>query len=222
MRAGLQQVVLYGDTETEQFLVEKNQVETSGQTQHHVDGQIQPKKSNTEVVNVLGRMVEQEPFLTVEITRNYANLSTAPWTIATQLVGDYNLPNVLCAVAIGQYYGVPNEKIKAAIEAYAPSNSRSQLITRGTNKIVLDAYNANPSSMAAAIKNFATVHANNKVLLLGGMMELGEESLAEHQQLVALLQQYSWTQVVLVGGDFGRINHPYLYCANAAEAKAWM
>ena len=166
---------------------------------------------------VQGTVAANEPFLQVSI---HSGLSVD--RINTRLVGDYNLPNILCAAAIGKALGVPDEKIKSAIEAYEPSNSRSQLIERGTNHIILDAYNANPSSMKAAVENFAGIKADQKILLLGGMMELGPESIAEHEALVQLIQQYTWKQVVLVGGDFEKINHPFIYCSNAAEAKAWL
>ena len=157
------------------------------------------------------------PFLKVLITKGF----TTPTTIHTQLVGDYNLPNVLCAVAIGIYCKVPEEKIVAAIENYAPSNSRSQLMQLGSNQIILDAYNANPSSMKLAIENFARLSVSNKVLMLGGMMELGEESIAEHEAIAALIDQHQWDQVVLVGGDFSKIKHPYLYFPDAFAAKKW-
>ena len=133
----------------------------------------------------------------------------------------YNLPNILSAVAVGKYFNVPDEKIKSAIENYSPSNSRSQLVERGTNKIILDAYNANPTSMKAAIENFAKLHAENKVLMLGGMMELGEESIQEHRDIAALINRYTWKAVALVGGDFKNISHPFHYFTNAAKAKEW-
>jgi UDP-N-acetylmuramoyl-tripeptide--D-alanyl-D-alanine ligase len=142
-------------------------------------------------------------------------------SIKTQLVGDYNLPNILCAVLIGKYFSVPEEKIKAAIENYAPSNSRSQLLQKGTNTIILDAYNANPTSMKAAIENFAHLSANKKVLMLGGMMELGIESIEEHKSIIELIKQYSWEKVVLVGGDFEKIDHGFTFFANSTEAKEW-
>ena len=166
---------------------------------------------------VTGHVEQGEPFLKVGFTQG-----TAFKDITTQLVGDYNLPNVLCAVATGRHFNVPDEKIKAAIEAYTPSNSRSQLIETGSNKIILDAYNANPSSMKLAIENFARLHAGSKVLMLGGMMELGEESLEEHQHIVALIDNYTWTHVVLVGGDFGKVNHRYQYFNTSAEAAGWL
>ena len=165
---------------------------------------------------VQGRILSNEPFLEVTITTGW-QLSS----IKTQLVGDYNLPNVLCAIVIGKYFKVPEENIKAAIENYIPSNSRSQLIKRGSNTLILDAYNANPTSMKAAIENFSGLHAYKKILVLGGMMELGEESMHEHQAIIDLIKKYNWTQVVLVGGDFGSINHEFTFFSNAMEAKDW-
>lgn len=165
---------------------------------------------------VTGRSLPSETFLKVELTSE-----ASPVVIETQLVGDYNLPNVLCAVAIGKYFEVPLEKIVSAIESYVPGNSRSQMLVKGSNHIILDAYNANPSSMKVAVENIAGIKAGKKVLMLGAMMELGEESIAEHQNLVALIRKYSWDKVVLVGGDFGRIEHPFIYFNTSSEAAAW-
>lgn len=166
---------------------------------------------------VQGQVQANEPFLEVTVTQGFAQ----PRTIKTQLVGDYNLPNILCAVVIGKYFSVPEEKIVAAIEQYAPSNSRSQLVQRGTNTIVLDAYNANPTSMKAAIENFAKIPADNKVLMLGGMMELGEQSVAEHEAIVQLIKQHPWKQVVLVGGDFSKTDHGFTFFPDSATAAQW-
>ena len=162
-----------------------------------------------------GVVEASEPFLHVRMAKGLVD------TIATQLVGDYNLPNILAAVAVGNYFKVPAEKIKEAIESYTPSNSRSQLIEKGSNKIILDAYNANPSSMKAAIENFARLPAENKVLMLGGMAELGLESLDEHKAVIGLINQYKWSQVVLVGGDFLHIPHSYTSFDRSAQAKEW-
>ena len=164
-----------------------------------------------------GRSLQSEPFLVVDIRKG-------PDTgiIRTQLVGDYNLPNVLAAVAAGAHFGVPGEAIRKAIEAYMPSNSRSQLIKKGSNTIILDAYNANPSSMKLAIENFGKMQADKKILLLGAMAELGADSLEEHRAIIRLLQQYQWQAVVLVGGDFLQIDHPFISMNNAGEARAWL
>ncbi len=174
-------------------------------------------KYGTNNASLEGTIVQSEPFIEVTINKG-ADISS----IKTQLVGDYNLPNILAAVAVGKHFNVADYKIKEAIENYSPSNSRSQLIERGSNKIILDAYNANPSSMKLAIENFAKIHAVNKVLLLGAMAELGDDSLAEHKEIIELLKQYEWENVVLVGGDFLKIEHPYLQFQNAEEAKEWL
>jgi len=171
----------------------------------------------TQQGTVTGHVIDSEPFLQVAIT-NGASFTA----LNTQLVGAYNLPNILCAVAVGKHFNVPDEKIKAAIEGYAPSNSRSQLVEKGSNKVILDAYNANPSSMKAAIENFAKIDAPHKVLLLGGMMELGEESIREHESLVQLINSYKWDSVVLVGGDFKNVQHPYQYFDNSTQAGEWL
>lgn len=167
---------------------------------------------------VQGNILSNEPFLQVSITAGLEKVSS----IQTQLVGDYNLPNILCAAAIGKYFGVPEEKIKSAIENYAPSNSRSQLLQRGNNTIILDAYNANPSSMKAAIENFAHLQAHKKILMLGGMMELGVESIEEHKNIISLIKKYPWEKVVLVGGDFGRIDHGFTFFSDSVAAKDWL
>jgi UDP-N-acetylmuramoyl-tripeptide--D-alanyl-D-alanine ligase len=162
-----------------------------------------------------GKVMESDPFLVVETDKG-------PGLIKTQLVGEYNLPNVLVAVAVGKYFKVENEAIKKAIEAYSPSNSRSQLIEKNGNRIILDAYNANPSSMRTAIENFANIQAANKILMLGGMAELGEQSRKEHEDIIRLIQQYSWKDVVLVGGDFLKIDHPFKKFSNSTEAGEWL
>lgn len=142
--------------------------------------------------------------------------------IHTQLVGAYNLPNVLAAITIGQYFKVPVNKIKLAIENYVPSNSRSQLIQWRQNHIIMDAYNANPSSMQLAVENFAKMAAPSKILCLGAMKELGTDSAQEHQKLVDYIQTFNWEKVVLVGGDFKNCSHSYLYFEDAIAAKTWL
>lgn len=166
--------------------------------------------------HVIGTISESDPFLQVAIQQGINEK-----IINTQLVGEYNLPNVLAAVTAGKLFKVPDALIKKAIEEYAPSNSRSQLIEKGSNKIILDAYNANPSSMKLAIENFARLQAGNKILMLGGMAELGEESLQEHISIIDLIKQYSWKEVVLVGGDFLKTQHPFLRFENATQARQW-
>lgn len=142
--------------------------------------------------------------------------------INTQLIGAYNLPNVLAAVAVGKTMKIGFEKIKNAIENYIPSNSRSQLITSGTNKIILDAYNANPSSMRLAIENFAKIADEHKILILGQMAEMGQESRAEHKNLLEVIAKFSWKDVILVGTEFMPFVSEYKYFADVDEAVSWL
>ncbi|MFT4017569.1 MAG: UDP-N-acetylmuramoyl-tripeptide--D-alanyl-D-alanine ligase [Agriterribacter sp.] len=171
----------------------------------------------TDAANITGNTIKSEPFLEIGWIKA-GNIMP----VQTQLVGDYNLPNVLAAIAAGKYFKVPDEKIIASIQQYTPSNSRSQLIEKGSNKIILDAYNANPSSMKLAIENFSKIRADNKVLVLGAMMELGPESKKEHQDIISLIKNYTWSNVILVGGDFEGIAEPFVYFKNATEATAWL
>ena len=169
---------------------------------------------------ISGEIQSSEPFLTVA-----ANINDTTTTVSSQLVGAYNLPNILCALTIGKHFGVPEHKMVEAIENYAPSNSRSQLITKGSNTIILDAYNANPSSMKVAIENFAKLAGQNKIVMLGAMMELGDHSSAEHLALLQLIASYSFTKVVLVGDDFlahQNAQPQFIYFKNTQEAKAWL
>lgn len=168
-------------------------------------------------LSVCGELRKSEPFLQVGLSKGLPGD-----TINSQLVGAYNLPNILAAVAVGRQFNVPGDRIVQAIEQYKPDNNRSQLLEIDSNQVILDAYNANPSSMRAAIENFAILPAANKVLILGAMAELGPDSLHEHQEVVALIKAHRWNQVVLVGGDFAKIDHPFIQLASSEEAGDWL
>lgn len=126
--------------------------------------------------------------------------------IQSNLVGVYNYPNLSAAITIGAYFGVEIELIKKGIEEYIPTNNRSQILTKETNTILMDAYNANPTSMLAALKNFKSIHKENKVLFLGDMFELGNESDEEHQNIVDFLTHNQIGRVFLVGKNFYKTN----------------
>lgn len=166
--------------------------------------------------NAKGVIEKNDPFIEVKIE------DKTSFTIQTNLVGSYNLPNVLAAVCVGKYFKVEVEKIKNAIENYQPSNSRSQLIQKGSNSIILDAYNANPGSMKAAIENFAKMKGDQKVLLLGSMMELGTDSRKEHEAIISLVGQHEWNAVVLVGKNFNEIKNDFINFENAEQASVWL
>ncbi|MFT4062633.1 MAG: UDP-N-acetylmuramoyl-tripeptide--D-alanyl-D-alanine ligase [Edaphocola sp.] len=166
---------------------------------------------------LVGKSLEGNTLLDVAILT--AGMET---TIHTQLVGSYNLPNVLAAVAVGRYFGMDIDTMKAAIEAYVPGNSRSQLLKKGSNTIILDAYNANPTSMKLALENMASLQADNKWLLLGAMKEMGQESLAEHQALVDLAVALGFKNVLLTGSEFYDTEHPYPVFATSAQTRDYI
>jgi UDP-N-acetylmuramoyl-tripeptide--D-alanyl-D-alanine ligase len=170
----------------------------------------------TDNADIVGNISGAEQYLEVEFKRGFKG------TVHTHLVGDYNLPNVLAAVAVGKYFNVDEEKIKASIENYSPTNSRSQLIQKKSNKIILDAYNANPSSMKAAIENFSKTEGSEKILALGAMAELGADSLKEHCSIIKEIDKHQWKDVILVGGDFMKVDHTYRRFNSATEAGEWL
>lgn len=147
--------------------------------------------------------------------------------IQTQLIGKYNSDNVAAAITVGHHFKVPAEKIKTAIESYVPKNNRSQIVQQNGNTIILDAYNANPSSMWAALDNLEALEASQKGVILGDMLELGEDSLMEHQKIIDRLQQMSHLQAIaLVGKEFKRALHtqqqPTIqHFPEVSSAKKW-
>jgi UDP-N-acetylmuramoyl-tripeptide--D-alanyl-D-alanine ligase len=153
----------------------------------------------------------------VKITKIEANpmvkISYNDQTINSHLIGIYNANNINAAITIGNYFKVSDELIKAAIENYIPENNRSQLIEKNGNEIILDAYNANPSSMCAAIGNFIQLANANKIAILGDMFELGEESLIEHKKVIELLENEKEITTFFIGKHFydNKINNGHLY-----------
>jgi UDP-N-acetylmuramoyl-tripeptide--D-alanyl-D-alanine ligase len=170
----------------------------------------------TREAEITGEVAESDPFISVKFTKGFNG------TIQTSLVGAYNLPNILAAVAAGSFFKIPDIKIKTAIEQYLPTNSRSQLLQKDTDKIILDAYNANPSSMKAAIENFARAPGNKKILVLGAMAELGPDSIKEHQAILDEIKKYKWQDVILVGGDFMKMDHPFQRFNSSEQAGIWL
>ena len=167
----------------------------------------------TKDADIVGVTKDNDAFLQVQFKKGF------PYDMHTQLIGDYNLPNVLAAVSVGIFFQVPADKIKTAIESYQPNNSRSQLVAWNNNKVILDAYNANPSSMKLAIENFAKMEVSNKIICIGGMKELGDDSIQEHQSIIELINSFQWYKVYLVGGDFRHCIHHYTFLPSSLEAK---
>jgi UDP-N-acetylmuramoyl-tripeptide--D-alanyl-D-alanine ligase len=128
-------------------------------------------------------------------------------TISSKIYGDYNFDNICIAIAIGDFYNIDFEDIKKGVENYLPENNRSQITTKESNTIILDAYNANPTSMDLAIKSFEKLKHTNKVIIAGDMFELGEESNKYHQQIVNYLESTSNIEIFIVGVNFSKTNH---------------
>ena len=138
-----------------------------------------------------------------DITANpFVKIKTHEVEINSHLIGLYNANNINAAITIGNHFEVPIDDIKAAIESYIPENNRSQLLTKGSNEIILDAYNANPSSMLLALENFIQLDKTNKCIIIGDMYELGVESLTEHKAIVDFLNQNSSFESHFVGKEF--------------------
>lgn len=157
--------------------------------------------------DVCGQVTDSSPFL--ELEWGEKGHAASPHHIKTRLIGTYNLKNVLAAIAVGRHFGVEAADIDAALGEYTPKNSRSQLQQTEKNTLIIDAYNANPTSMKAAIDNFFRLKAENKMLILGQMGELGEDTAAEHQKVADCLMEYGFGNVMLVGEHFAQASHPY-------------
>ena len=153
-------------------------------------------------IKTFGKTKENDCIVEFKSANPYVNLSYNNIDIHSQLIGDYNYGNIAVAVAIGQYFEVKTENIKKAIESYQPNNNRSEIINRHTTKIILDAYNANPTSMLAALKNLKQLNADRKYLFLGDMFELGKEAEKEHQTIANFTEDNFDENIFLVGENF--------------------
>jgi UDP-N-acetylmuramoyl-tripeptide--D-alanyl-D-alanine ligase len=156
----------------------------------------------TKSADCIGKIINKNPYLEIECRINNQNLN-----VQSKLIGSYNFENIMAAICIGNYFKVSLNEIKEAIESYEPSNNRSQISVTINNTLIMDAYNANPSSMKAAIENFATSDFNNKTLILGDMAELGNESRKEHEVLLEFLTNPAFINVFLIGDIFHKVNN---------------
>lgn len=165
-----------------------------------------------------GTVLSASPLVKIEYSNNKEQVS-----INTNLVGTYNLENIIVACTIGNYLGMSLNEMKNAIETYIPSNNRSQLVEKNSNKIIVDAYNANATSMTHAIENIVAIESNSKVLILGDMLELGSLSEEEHKNIISLVIKYKFTKVYFVGAEFYKIkNSKYKFYKNTNEVKVYL
>lgn len=166
-------------------------------------------------LDVTGKVVSCSPFLRFSWTAEGVSHE-----VQTHLIGSYNLDNALAAVTIGRYFGVEDAKICHALSSYVPQNNRSQLVHTASNTLIVDAYNANPTSMMAALENFRQMEAAHKVAILGDMKELGEGSHEEHQKVVDFLKECGFERVMLVGPEFGGTVSSFEHYKDVKEVEA--
>jgi UDP-N-acetylmuramoyl-tripeptide--D-alanyl-D-alanine ligase len=188
---------------------------------------VAPYSTNIENVEgcTVGEVVSCDPLLKFRWRESDSNLedrgAQPQWyEVQTQLIGAYNIDNMMAAIAVGLNFGVEPAEINAALESYKPSNSRSQLTVTEKNHLVVDAYNANPSSMRAALDNFRMMNVSPKMAILGEMRELGNSSHKEHQKIVDFIGECGLDEVWLVGDEFAAIESNYRQFHDVDEVKA--
>lgn len=187
----------------------------------NLDDPIQVEKSKKMKSYSFGVNKEEADVNINSVTANpFVEISFSNLSVKTHLIGLYNANNINAALTIGKYFGVDDLAIKEALEGYVPENNRSQLLSKGTNQIILDAYNANPSSMAVAITNFLQLDNANKVMILGDMFELGEESQREHQTIVDSLLNSNGVVCHFIGKEFysNQIHKDHFYFYETFES----
>ncbi|HHM21947.1 MAG TPA: UDP-N-acetylmuramoylalanyl-D-glutamyl-2, 6-diaminopimelate--D-alanyl-D-alanine ligase, partial [Bacteroidetes bacterium] len=161
------------------------------------------------------QLLTEKPFISVA----FATEQNTPIIVESNLIGYFNFNNIMTAIVVGIYFKVPAQKIKKAIENYVPANNRSQLIRIGTNTFLLDAYNANPSSMKKALLSFSKITAPNKIAILGAMKELGKYAPNEHSEIVELANHFDFQKIILVGEEYQGMGQQVF--KDTGELKDW-
>lgn len=170
---------------------------------------------DSDELSVCGEFLSCDPFLNFRWRH-----CKAQWNeVRTHMIGSYNIYNMLAAACIGLYFDVTEEQICHALANYVPTNNRSELEVTANNKLIIDAYNANPTSMEAALKNFKEIKADHKMAIIGAMKELGEVSDEEHQKVADMLKALDIEQVWLVGDEFKSTDCPFRKFNNVEEVK---
>lgn len=181
------------------------------------NGLRQTTYGNSQKASVSGEIIDCNPYLRFRWTSQ-----TDTYTVSTRLVGSYNLINLLAAVTVGRFFHIPAKQINDALSAYEPKNNRSQLKKTDRNELIIDAYNANPSSMQAALTNFAALKASPKMAILGDMLELGADSLSLHAEVVSQLATFNFDQVLLCGSQFCSLKSPFRCFRTVDELNGYL
>ena len=189
--------VIKGKSELYNYLIKNNKTIFI-----NYDDEIQVEKSKgTDIISFSEgkNATHQITFLKAD---PFVKINTEDTQINSQLIGTYNAKNIAAAICIGKYFKIPVKAIKEAIESYQPTNNRSQIIDQNSNQIILDAYNANPTSMKAALENLEAIPAKNKIAILGDMFEVGNTSAEEHQIIIDLLEKLEFSNMMVCGKNF--------------------
>ena len=189
--------VIKGKSELYNYLIKNNKTIFI-----NYDDEIQVEKSKgTDIISFSEgkNATHQITFLKAD---PFVKINTEDTEINSQLIGTYNAKNIAAAICIGKYFKIPVKAIKEAIESYQPTNNRSQIINQNSNQIILDAYNANPTSMKAALENLEAIPAKNKIAILGDMFEVGNTSAEEHQIIIDLLEKLEFSNMMVCGKNF--------------------
>lgn len=195
------------------FIDAANPYLTAMAAERHLDDTMTYSADAASPADVMGRVVSSAPFLCFEWTHG------ATYRVQTHLIGTYNITNMLAAITIGLRFSVSPEQICHALEHYIPSNNRSQLTVTQRNSLIVDAYNANPTSMKAAVDNFAFMQVDHKMAILGDMRELGTASHEEHQRIADHIASLGLKDVWLVGEEFAHTDTAYRKFADVEEVK---
>lgn len=201
--------VIKGKTEMYKYLLNKNGVVFYNADNTTLSEQVKLNNGITYAfnneANCKGKIVNDAPFIAIQYSFKQGNLIN----VDTKLIGVYNAENILSAICVGKYFDVEDRLITSAIAEYNPDNSRSQILKIGSNTIVLDAYNANPSSMKAALDNFAKMQVQKKISILGDMFELGENSAIEHEQIILEALKGNYFETIFIGPRFSAFKDKY-------------
>lgn len=189
--------VVKGKSELYDFLIENNKTIFV-----NADDSLQMKQSRGGALITFSETKESDYQIKFESAEPFVEVEFDGIQIKTQLIGDYNAKNSAVAICVGKYFDVKAKQIKHAIESYRPDNNRSQILKKGSTEIILDAYNANPTSMQLALENFERYQADNKVIILGDMFEVGKTSSEEHQHIVDFLEKSTFDKALVCGENF--------------------
>jgi len=213
--------ITYGVLKWANESTEEGMIEPTDEGESRQEGLKPDTNQREQAAFIGGRVTFRHPFLSLEWQQNryadvlsafpskFQNNHDAIHTVNTKLVGDYNLWNVLAAITIGAYFVVPSERINEAIASYEPTNNRSQLKKTTQNELIIDAYNANPSSIQAALENFAAMPFYPKAVILGDMLELGEKSPELHLAVIRQIKTGNYDKVLLCGKNFSEVGQQY-------------